>query len=177
VAGFLIPYGIKRAFGYTLPLPERRPAPDQARLQALRLRIDRAEVAVRGLTRADIAALASAPRDKDKSWAWNGDSAFWFADTGSYKPTIEEQWALEELYGRMRAAVASVVIGPDVPEDNVDHMLERAAGGQVWAAVARIWNACCASLLEDRLDSRLRSDLEAQWRRVVGRQMGVAEIK
>lgn len=43
--------------------------------------------------------------------------------------------------------------------------LERNLGGDVWIAVVAVWNACCVALLSDRLDTRLRSGLEASWQR------------
>jgi hypothetical protein len=47
-------------------------------------------------------------------------------------------------------------------------IIERAGIEDVWLGAACIWNACCAVLLGDELDSSLRTRLAAPWQAAIG---------
>jgi hypothetical protein len=183
LAGVMMAFGVERAFGYRFDFRRGAPAADPERLKDLEARVDDIEAAVRKLTRAQFDRLALGPRERSKSWAWNGDSAFWYADSGRYRATTEEEWALTELNSRIMAALAFLLTGKELDtassrrdyEAKASTAIEHATRGKGWGGVARIWNASCAALLRERLEPPLRSDLEAQWIAVMGRPIEVNE--
>lgn len=89
--------------------------------------------------------------------------AFWFAESSGYRPTAGEPLVLDGLYGRVITGLAFVLTGKKIGGSEAALLLERTAGGAIWRGVARIWNACAAAVLDDRLEPGLRSDLSAQW--------------
>lgn len=151
----------------------------------------------RGFTQEQIASFTATVTEAPPLETWPADRPFWLSGTPGVHLTDVERAALEAAWTRMLAGLAFAVSGEEVEqwiarptlmgrldrlvqprrsqriEGRATAVLERALGGSVWAGVIGIWNAFCSALLEERLDPRLRSDLDRAWTRVMGSRLAV----
>lgn len=143
----------------------------------------------RSLTRDEIKRFVDVGRESSASdHIWPPDRRFFFDGTAGLRLARDEATALRRLWTRMNAGLVFAATGEDIDaelarpsliarlarigprwahvEGQAAMVLEREFGGDVWLGTIGIWNALCAALLEDRLDSRLRDSLASSWDRV-----------
>jgi hypothetical protein len=158
----------------------------------LQRRIEALEEAVRQLSVEQIVAFNTAVGDAPPMATWPADERFWYSGTGGVGLTGPEKEALGHLWTRMLAGLAFVATGEEayvarstlmarldrlvasrdrLIEGSATTVLEQKFGGEMWRGVIGIWNALCAALLAERLDSSLRSDLGFAWRHVMGHRL------
>jgi hypothetical protein len=152
----------------------------------LRERLPALELAVRSLTREEIARFAEVVRQPTSAnHIWPPDDRFWFSRKADIKLSRAEDKVVRELWTRMNAGLVYAVTGKEVEawidrpgffarldrigprwsqiEGSAATILERELGGEVWLASIGIWNALCAALLAERLGTSLRDDLATSW--------------
>jgi hypothetical protein len=137
-------------------------------------RVTALELAVRSLSREDLARFAEVVREASTgAHEWPPNQRFWFDGTADLKFSRDDDSTVRELWTRMNAALVYVVTGEEdfgsdreQIEGRAATVLENAIGGDVWLGTIGIWNALCAYLLQGRLDSSLRDDLASSWQKV-----------
>lgn len=155
-------------------------------------RIAALERVARGLSREGIALFTQAVKDAAPGTPWPTDARYWYSGTAGVSLTSEETDALSCLWSRMLVGLAFAATHENIEawvarpsllgkldrlveprrshqlEGRATTVLEGSLGGDVWRGVIGIWNAFCAALLQQRLDSTLRDDLERTWLTVKG---------
>jgi len=118
---------------------------------------------------------------------WPPGARFWFSGTSRVRLSSDEERALRQYWTRLLVRLADPVANQDVrrrevggrlgkllsqllvpiddlrAEGEATGILERVFGDRVWLAVAAIWNATCAAVLESRLEPQPMTCLERAW--------------
>jgi hypothetical protein len=165
--------------------------PAQQAIEQLKRRVVSLEGIVRGLTREQLDEFAAVVRAQQSARTpWPADERFWFDGTGGAIFSKTEDTLLRDLWTHLNAALVFVASGREIDEwiqgpglvAHLDRLspvrqqiegqaaaiLERQLGATVWLAATGIWNALCAALVGDRVDSSVRASLQASWITVVG---------
>jgi hypothetical protein len=159
---------------------------------ALDDRVAGLEKLVRSLNTDQYRSVGRLTKNGDALEYWPPTERFGFSGSAGVRLDREERRASRQLWTRLQAAVAKGVAGVDVedvtdwkraswiPSVLRDYMvrndiegraataLERTLGRDAWCPMIGIWNACCAALLAERLNPRLRSSLEHSWASALG---------